>query len=287
MLLTLRLLRLATVALILGPALSARAQTPAPPPLPPAATPTSYTYGLVGNRFAYLNADSTFNYRFDASAQALMISGENGYLMLSYGSQPADSSEGAPSLSMLQAATGLGGQSYLFKNMFGLPLRGFIPTQLQLGYRYIAPGEERFARPDDAPADGDDEGAGRVAPLHLASAGLALGAGVDARIPNVIPVLENRLAARAFVLVGAGATTNALTELDELGLMGTRELHLEVRLERVLGNQAGVTLGYVYRQQNWAQGTPESARDVLDAFLEPGHLDQKSTQHLIRLGVNF
>lgn len=273
------LLRSAFVLALILSALSAHAQTlpPAPTVGLPAPPPTSITYGLQSNYFAYLSADSSHTYRFESSSQAIMFSGEGSYLLLSYGSQPVDSAAFAPGLSMIQAQAGLGGQSYLFENMFGLPLRAFIPTQLQLGYRYLAPGSEDFST----------LGRADVEPLHLASAGLALGAGADARIPKLVPVLEDRLMARAMLLFGAGATTNVLTQFEELGLMGSRELHLEARLERVLGNKTGVTIGYVFRQQNWALGTPESVQDVLEAFLEPGNLDQKSTQHLVRIGLNF
>ncbi len=270
------LLRLGALGLIGLSALAAQAQT-VPAPAPPPKPTTSYSYGLLDTDFTYLDADSAFVYAFDAGSQAFMISGDDGYLLVSYGTQDADSSAFAPSYSMIQAQMGLGGQSYLFNHFMGLPVRGFLPTQLQLGYRYLAPGKEKFA------ALGPD----KIEALHLASAGLALGVGADARIPKLVPILEDRLAARGMLLVGAGATTNVMTEFDELGLTGTRELHLEVRLERVLGNQTGVTLGYVYRKQNWGRRAPENVQDVLDALLEPGELTQKTSHHLIRLGINF
>ncbi len=285
---TLLTLRWSLMLALLLSAFAAQAQTtqPAlPAPLPPRPV-TSYTVGMLSNDFTYINADTTFVYDFTSSSQALVISGGTSYLMLAYGTQSADTLRLRPELSTIQAAVGLGGESVLFHEFFGLPARVFIPTQLQLDYRYISPGKMDFGSDPDAAIDPDDEDDGPDV-LHLASAALAIGGGAEVRLPKLIPVLEDRLVARAALLLGAGARTNVLTEFDELGLMGTRELHLEARLERILGKKTGVTLGYVFRQQNWAQGTPESAEDVLDAFLQPGKLDQKSTQHLIRIGLNF
>lgn len=273
---TLLFVRWSLVLLVMASALTAHAQTVATaPPLPPRAV-TSYTAGTLFNDFTYTNADTSYVYGFTASSQAIVISGGASYLLLAYGTQNADSLVGTAPLTTIQAAAGMGGESVLFDTFFGLPARVFIPTQLQLDYRYVAPGEAEGPSTVEEPEV-----------LHLASAALAIGGGAEVRLPAFVPVIEDRLVARAALLVGGGARTNVMTEFDELGLMGTRELHLEARLERILGKKTGVTVGYVYRQQNWAQGTPESVEDVLEAFLQPGQLDQKSTQHLIRIGLNF
>lgn len=234
---------------------------------------TAATVGYLAVDFRYANADSSARFHYDGVTRALMLSSEDAALMVAYGVADANPLDNTPETRLIEAALAMGGNNYVFEHLMGIPVGVFVPVRLNLGYRGVQPVN---------PAGTED-----AEMLHLASAGLGAGGGVKVRSPRVLPVLEDRLVGFASLVFGAGATTDVATELKDLGLMGSRDFNLEARLERFLGNKTGLTVGYTYRQQNWALGRPESAQDVLDAFLEPGRLAQKSSQHMFRIGLNF
>ena len=243
----------------------------------PAAGQAALTVGRMPVDFTFGNADSSVVHRFDGVTTAVALSGQTSSLTVAFGrSGPSGSRR-----QLVDVALALGGNASVFDRIGGAPIGAFVPVRLNVGYRNLAASEEDGRLPDtDALRSADA--------LHLASAGLGVGAGARVRVPTGLPALRDRLVAFGSVVWGAGAATDVATGVDDASLMGSRDLNLEVRFERALGDRIGVALGYTMRRQYWGPvGDRVRGADVRDAFLRPGDLPYGSRQHLLRLGITF
>ena len=76
--------------------------------------------------------------------------------------------------------------------------------------------------------------------------------------------------------------------VEGVRLTRSTDVTVEGKLERLLGNRTGVTIGLTVRSMSWSQETVEEIGDVLDVVTgQDSALRQRSTQTFLRLGINF
>lgn len=251
-------------------------------------TTTSLTVGYVDDAFALAGADSLNLFDYDGSSAALMLSSQSATLMMSYGVQDADPARGIRPLRNLAARLNFGGNAHLFRQLAGFPIAAYIPIRVNLGYRNLTRQEEENGAME--PLEGlqqappaEDEGA-----LNVAKAGLGAGLGASVRIPTDLPVLEDNLTGFVSVVRSLGGMTDFGDVVEGVRLTRSTDFTVEGKLERLLGNRTGVTVGLTVRSMSWSQETVEEVGDVLDVVTgQDGALRQRSTQTLFRLGINF
>ncbi len=263
------------------------AATPAP------STAPSLTVGYLNTDFAYA-ADTTTAYAFDESLYALMLSWQQGSLTLSYGTraadstgaQPGDTTAARPELRTIGASLWVGGDVYLFRKFFGVPLSVFVPIRFNASYRYVAV-EDTVG----APAGGSGPPT-----LHLLGSGLGLGGGARFAFPVGPSFLKNNLVLEASYVWAPGVISNVGEDfgierpeqiLNEWKLRWATDLDIELQWKGLLGGKVGVTAGYTLRTASRSAARPESFGDVVDAFLDRGDFVQVTDQHVFRVGINW
>lgn len=213
-------------------------------------------------------------YVFDGTMQALMLSGTHGSLSAAYGVQESD----VTTIRLIDTFFTLGGNVYLIRNRKGIQFAAFLPIRLSGGYRYASIDADQIREAARFPTTLPD--------LHRAHAGLGAGGGAEIRSPEVMPILQDRLAVRASALVVPGGYTDLGAEFESVYLSRVRDINIEVKLERVLGN-VGITLGYTRRSQYRTSNEPESVSDFLDLVTNQTDLLQVGSQDILRLGINW
>ncbi len=269
---------------------TARAQAPAPggdaateaDPTPSLAS--SVTVGYLSTDFTYAGEDTTTAYDFSGPLAALVLGGQRGSLALSYGQ--ADSTGARPSLRTLGAALWTGGDLYLFRNLFGVPLAVFVPIRFNADYRYTWL-SQRGTAPDTT-----------VTPaLHLVGSGLGAGAGARFAFPAGPSFVKDNLVAQASLVFAPGVignlgkgfdAENALERpFDELKMRWATDFNVEVQFKRLLGGRAGVAAGYTLRAVSRSPEKPGGLGDVLDAFVDRSDFAEVIDQHVFRVGITW
>ena len=249
---------------------------------------TSLTVGYVDDAFALASPDSVNLFDYDGSSAALMLSSQSAALMISYGVQDADPDRGIRPFRNLAARLNFGGNAHLFRQLAGFPIAAYIPIRVNLGYRNLTRQEEGSGEME--PLEGlqqappvEDEGS-----LSVAKGGIGAGFGASIRIPTDLPILEDNLTGFVSVVRSLGGMTDFGDVVEGVRLTRSTDFTVEGKLERLLGNRTGVTVGLTVRSMSWSQETVEEVGDVLDVVTgQDGALRQRSTQTLFRLGINF
>lgn len=249
---------------------------------------TSLTVGYVNDAFALASPDSANIFDYDGSSAALMFSSQSASLMISYGVQEADPERGKRPLRNLAARLDFGGNAHLFRQLAGLPIAAYIPIRVNLGYRNLTRQEE------ENDANGPMEAMQQAPPieeeeaLNVAKGGIGAGLGASIRIPTELPVIENNLTGFVSVVRSLGGMTDFGDMVEGVRLTRSTDVTVEGKLERLLGNRTGVTIGLTVRSMSWSQETVEEIGDVLDVVTgQDSALRQRSTQTFLRLGINF
>lgn len=248
---------------------------------------TSLTGGYINDSFALASADSAQIFDYDGSSFGIMLSSRNASLLLGYGVQNADPSEGTQGLRNLNAQFSFGGSPFIFRSLGDFPLATYVPIRVNLGFRNLSAQDE----------NGDGEGAEQnqlpdlneeVSSLNVGKAGLGVGLGASLRIPTDLPVIEDNIVGMVSVVRSVGGMTDFGDVIDGIRLTSTTDFNLEGKLEHLLGNRTGVTVGLTIRSMSWSKDTVEEVADVLDVVTgQEDNLRQRSTQTFFRLGINF
>lgn len=213
-------------------------------------------------------------YAFEGTMRALMFSGAHGSLSVAYGNQGGR----LTALHLIDTFFTLGGNIYLIRNKKGLQFAAFLPIRLNGNYQYASL---------DADQVREDAVSSTALPdLHRVHAGIGAGGGAEVRSPEAMPIIRDRLAVRASALVVPGGYTDLGAEFESVYLSRVRDINIEVKLERVLGN-VGITLGYTRRNQYRTSNEPESMSGFLDLVTNQANLVQVGGQDILRLGINW
>lgn len=245
---------------------SAQAQSESEPEI------TSVTAGFLYDNFQYTRTGEDFTYRFDGASSAVMFSVEHSSLLFAYGVQSP--SDNRPGLRMIQVSADAGENAYIFDDLALLPLEGYIPVRVRLDYRGITGREE-----EGMPAQNIDT-------INLGHASLGAGAGVRTNLP--VPVLADDIVGSASLVRGLGGIGDVRSSLDEVRLARTLSLDIEFRLKELLGDEAGLTIGFTYRTLSWTDQGIDSFFDFMDVVVGRAEgFERNSVQSVFRIGVNF
>lgn len=245
--------------------------------------PTAYGVGTQQMEFSYLNPRvSVLPYRVDRTFPVVSLTSDAGSLMFTYAKVKADSITGF-GYEFVSAQLNVGGNSWLFRSLLGIvPVGAYVPIRLNVGYQMMVPEEDRVAL-----TMGGMPLVVQTDPLHLLSAGLAVGAGVAVRIPTPLPILEDNVNAYAHVLWGAGVAADLQQGVEDVYAAGSRELSVEIRIDRLIANRLGVMVGYSRYERNTSREPLEKATEVWDAFKAPDDLPNRFKAEGFRIGVTL
>ena len=233
---------------------------------------TAVTGGFLYDSFDYTRANDDFAYRFQGASSAVMFSVEHSSLLFAYGVQSPTSD--VPGLRMIQVAANAGENAYIFEDLRLLPVQGYIPVRLNLSYRGIDERQE-----EGHPAQNIDT-------IHLGQA--SIGAGAGARMELPVPIIGDNIIGFASLVRGLGGIGDLRSDLDEMRLARTLDFDMELRLKELLGDNAGLTIGFTYRTLGWSDQGINSAFDLMDVIVGRSQgFQQNSVQSIFRIGVNF
>lgn len=242
----------------------------------------SLTVGYLNTDFSYRGTSATA-YDFKGPLAALMLGWQKGSLTFSYGS--SGSSSAWPALRTVGASLWLGGDAYIFRNLFGLPLAVYVPIRFNANYRYTS-----------LDASSEPTGPSERPTLHLMGGGLGAGGGARFAFPAGPSFLKDNLVAQASYVFAPGLMGNAGQGLDQgppeaslrqLKLRWVTDLNVEIQLKNLLGDNVGVMAGYTLRAVSRSPEKPESFGDVLDAFTDRTDFVEVTDQHVFRIGINW
>lgn len=277
------------LTLVLGSsALAQQVVPPEAPPAVPAGAPhsTSLTVGYFNVDFEYASAENGYIYAFTGPALAFMLAGPLSSLSVAFGNEDGlplagDSLSFSPDRSMIDVALVTGGNINLLQVPGPAPVGVYVPIRLHLGYRFLNTSEK------DVRGDA-------ISSAHIPSATLGAGAGAWVRIPTGVPVLQDRLVGAAALTIGYGAMNEVVDgtfEVERTRVVRTTDFNLEAKLERLLNNKTGVSVGYTYRTAYWSD---DYITDLVDSPSAPtrwandlSDFSQRSRQHLLRVGLNW
>ncbi|SMO87441.1 hypothetical protein [Gracilimonas mengyeensis] len=247
---------------------------------------TSLTAGYMSDSYNLEMDNGSKRFAFDGELTALMLSSNSASLTLSYGL--ADAKEHDSDIRSIAADLSLGGNSTIFDDLFGLPLSAYIPIRANLGYRSLTL------------VDVDEE----YDKVNMGNANLGLGVGSSIRLPTNLPIIENNLTGfvsivRSVGIIGdmsSAAESGGFQESPETGdpvLEGIRytrgtDFNLEGKLERLLGEKTGVTVGITMRWMSWTNEKAEGLGEITDVIAgNADNIDLRSKQYLFRVGINW
>lgn len=232
---------------------------------------TTVAIGQYQSEFFFVKGDSNFVYGYVGPAPALLVQGDKSSASLAYGTQPADSARQQPGQRYLDLSLQTGDNLYLTAK--DDPVRVYVPVRLQLGYQGV--------KVNTVPLGPE---ARSVRTLHLIHTGLGAGGGVRIHSPSSLPVVGSRGQVRASWLTTLGGVRDAEQDLSAMRFTRTTDVDLELQVNRVFGTALGLAVGYTYRAHQWYAGSVSTVRDVFGG-LHAGSVDQRSQQHILRLGV--
>jgi hypothetical protein len=244
----------------------------------------SLTVGYLNTDFSYRGTSATA-YDFEGPLAALMLGWQQGSLTLSYGT--SDSTSVWPALRTANASLWIGGDVYIFRSLFRLPLALYVPLRLNADYGYVSLNTE------NASADGPDD----RPTLHLAGGGLGAGGGARLAFPVGPSFIKDNLVAQVSYVFAPGLMGNlgegfdaARTlerPLDELKLRWATDLNVELQFKNLLGDSVGVMAGYTLRTVSRSPEKPSAFGDVLDTFVDRSDFVEVTDQHVFRIGINW
>jgi len=245
---------------------------------------TSLTVGYITTDFDYIPPGGGFDspYDFNKNLRGLMFTTRHGSLMLDY---EKFEDEGT-SRSTIGAELLTGGNAYLFREFFDLPIGVYVPIRLNLNYRYVQPDVSERKN------------------LHLGAAGIGAGVGARVRLPVGPDFLEENFEARVTGVFVPGVmsglsdieapATNAPGDdfVDDDSFNDTRlrrmfNFNIEARLAEVLGDGVGITAGYTFRLYGRSERSPGSFGDYIDNVMLAGTYPRTNLQSVVRLGINW
>jgi hypothetical protein len=243
---------------------------------------TSLTAGYISDVFSIQDTDGSYRFRFDGETTGLMLSSRSSLLMLSHGFADARENEGE--IRSMTADLQLGGNITVFNRFLGLPLRAYLPVRFNFGYRNL----ELI---DDSDPDLNST-------ANIGSGSIGGGFGGELRIPTGLPVLKDNITAFAHLVTSVGAIGDVAsywgdpdpgdTVLGGIRLTKSSDLNIEVKFEKLLGDNTGLTAGMTVRRLHWTRKDAENAKQILDIISgrEDG-LDLRGTQTFFRVGINW
>ena len=245
---------------------------------------TSLTVGYITTDFDYIPPVQGFGspYDFSKNLRGLMLSTRHGSLMLDYGKFEDDGT----SRRTIGAELLTGGNAYLFREFFDLPIGVYVPIRFNLDYRYV--------QPDVSERNN----------LHLGAAGVGAGAGARIRLPVGPDFLEENFEARVTGVFVPGIMsglsdietpdTNDPGEdlINDDSFNDTRlrrmfNFNVEARLAEVLGDNVGITAGYTFRLYGRSESSPDSVGAFIDNVMLTGTYPRTNLQNVVRLGINW
>ena len=236
-------------------------------------SPTSISVGNLSSNFSL---SDEFNY--DTNSRGIMISGSSGSLMFDYANIDTPNNAERSSRTTVGAEALFGGNAYLFRNFLRLPMDIYIPIRLNLDYRFM------------------ESVSSETSNLHRGAAGLGAGAGAELRFPVGPQFIQDNLMARgsAVVIPGVSTTLNSTDDENQSAspvsssntrMRRTIDFNIEVLLTELLGESAGVMVGYTFRTYSRSPQEPKNLGDVVDAATLSGDFIETSTQHMFRIGL--
>lgn len=240
---------------------------------------TSLTVGYVDDEFLIATDNGSERFYFAGETAGAMISGKGANLMFAYGSADANGSD--DEIRSLAADLSFGGNVHIFRNFLRLPINIYVPIRFNAGYRNLSMIEEEDA-------------------LHLAQAGIGAGAGASVRIPTGLPMLRDNLTGFASLVRSVGGLGEiSSTVADQVGagdesvisgirLMQNTDLNFEAKFERLLSDNAGVTVGVTIRWQSWTEEKADEFLQLLDVVTgQQENLTRRGQQTFLRVGINW
>lgn len=244
---------------------------------------TSLTAGYIADEFNLQSDNGSYRFRFDGESSGIMLSSKSASLMLTYGVADAEETEG--DIRSITGDLNFGGNITLFRNFIGLPIGGFIPIRVNMGYRNL----ELL----DAPESSSNNTA------NIAAGSLGGGLGAEIRLPTGLPILEDNITGFATIVSsvgGLGDLTGSDTDgiqaggntIDGLRLTKSTDFNIEAKFERLLGGNLGVTAGLTLRWLHWTDEEAENFRQIFDVVSgEQEGLELRGTQSFFRVGINW
>ena len=239
---------------------------------------TSLTGGYINDEFIIITDSGSDRFIFDGETIGGMISTESASLLLGYG--VGDAEQGGDIRNFF-ADVNFGGNRQIIGSLVGLPFSVYIPIRVQLGYRHLS-----LLESDES--------------LNIGQGGLGLGLGAMARIPTGIPALADRLVVFGSLVQSVGGlgelsfdsdapgTNINDNAIDGIRLTQNTDFNIEGKIERLLGENTGVTVGLTLRWQRW---TDEAADNFWQAFdVVRGQRDDltlRGKQIFLRAGINW
>lgn len=239
---------------------------------------TSLTAGYINDEYIIITDSGSDRFIFDGEMAGAMISSEKSSLLLGYG--VADAQNGGDIRSFLADAS-FGGNANVVSDLFGIPFSVYIPIRVKMGYRNLG-----LQQSDET--------------MHVGDGGLGAGLGANIRIPTGIPALADNLVAFASVVQSVGGMSqfsfdespqpDAIYDegMDGIHLTQNTDFNIEGKIERLLGENTGVTVGLTLRWQRWTDEAAENFWQVFDvATGNRDDLTLRGKQVFLRAGINW
>ena len=239
---------------------------------------TSLTAGYINDEYIIITDSGSDRFIFDGEMAGAMISSEKASLLLGYG--VADAENGGDIRSFLADAS-FGGNANIVSDLFGLPFSVYVPIRAKLGYRNLD-----LQQSDET--------------MHVGDGGLGAGLGASIRIPTGIPALADNLVAFTSVVQSVGgmgqvsldenSDPNAIYDggMDGIRLTQNTDFNIEGKIERLLGENTGVTVGLTLRWQRWTDEAADNFWQVFDvATGNRDDLTLRGKQVFLRAGINW
>lgn len=248
---------------------------------------TSMTVGYIDDEFNLFSDSGSPQFRYNGELLGLMISNEQGGLKLTYGTASAEIGDG--DIRSIGVDLRIGGNAYLFHNLFGLPVGAFVPIGFNFGYRNLKLQDHQQTSFDSNVA-------------NLGTGEFGLGFGAKTRIPTGLPVLEDNLVGYFSWVRSVGGLTDFTSDgattgdqndndviIDGFRLTRNTDLNIEGKLERFLGDKTGVTIGLTIRWMSWTNDSAENFfSELIDVVTgDRDDLVPRAKQTFLRVGINW
>lgn len=247
---------------------------------------TSMTVGYIDDEFNLISDSGSPQFRYNGELLGLMINNEQGGLKLTYGTAGAEVGDG--DIRSIGVDLRIGGNAYLFREFFGLPVGVFVPIGFNFGYRNLKMQDHQQASFDRNV-------------VNLGTGEFGLGFGAKTRVPTGLPLLEDNLVGYFSWVRSVGGLTDFTSEgatsgeqdndviIDGFRLTRNTDLNIEGKLERFLGDRTGVTVGLTIRWMSWSDESSESFfSDIIDVVTgDRDDLVPRAKQTFLRVGINW
>lgn len=244
---------------------------------------TSLTVGYISDQFNLHSDEGTFDFLYNGELMGLRLGAESSSLTLSYGITDAYNDDS--DLRSFAADLSVGGNAYVFRSFLGLPIGGFIPIRVNLGYRGLTL------------VDVDEDE--KTNSVNLGKGNIGAGFGGKVRLPTGLPLLEDNITAHFSLVRSYGgmidfASPDQYQTLgnDDVVFEGVRltentDFNIEAKFENLLGS-TGATIGMTLRWLNWTDNAADNFFDIVDvATGNREDVNLRATQTFVRVGINW